>query len=631
MRYTIFACRFLSTLPGYRVLSFPGELNMTRLNRLYPLLGLCVCLSIYVLDADSAPPANHTTAESLVQEALEREIQGDAGQRKVLLEAALKKDAEHAPARWLLGQLKYEDQWRDYREIPQLEAKRKEVQEYRKLRKQPPKSAEEHLKLADWCNINGLPLRERAHLVAALELSGDSNALKIRSRLGHQFVNGVWMTPAALEENLELADRIAKASKSWTPKLKRIARQLQSRRSDIREKAELELFAIEDPDVFPAMEAVFSQQSLQSAGLFVEFLSQMKLVEADRFLARQAVLSPFVTVREQAAKALKSRPVESYVPMMMEALRTPIQSQITLFAGQGGVRLTQRLSSEKQDVRQVLGLDSQVVLRFTRIIPVPGRELAAFLGTSWNPFRPQRDMVETEILNKQLQAHAQQRAVDLKNDELKDWNDRIFAALKIATGMDLPNAPTEWWAWWDDYNNLLSPDVKPVEYAERTDVRWITVRQPIVRRVSCLAAGSPIWTDRGYVPVEKVQVGDLVLSQHPKTGELTYKPVLKTTVRPETEIVTAELDGSKILCTKGHTFWVPGQGWQKIRELPPGGLFHTANGVARLKYLDHAKPAPTYNLVVADFHTYFAGKEMLLSHDVTFPATQNNPVPGWAE
>ena len=53
----------------------------------------------------------------------------------------------------------------------------------------------------------------------------------------------------------------------------------------------------------------------------------------------------------------------------------------------------------------------------------------------------------------------------------------------------------------------------------------------------CLLAGTPVWTASGPARVEEIQVGDLVLSQHPGTGELAYKPVLKTTVRPPGPLV----------------------------------------------------------------------------------------------
>ena len=50
-------------------------------------------------------------------------------------------------------------------------------------------------------------------------------------------------------------------------------------------------------------------------------------------------------------------------------------------------------------------------------------------------------------------------------------------------------------------------------------------------------AGTLVWTASGPVAVEKVQRGDLVLSQDVDTGELSFKPVLRTTTRPRGKIV----------------------------------------------------------------------------------------------
>ncbi len=502
------------------------------------------------------------------------------------------------------------------------------MQEYWNLRKAKPKTAEDHLKLADWCRANDLPLREQAHLIAALELSQNPNNVKLRARLGHQFVDGAWMTPRELAESLESAERIQAAAKKWRPRLEILTRQLQSPRKDLQEKAKLELLAIDDPNVLPALEAALSEKSLKTAEVLVDVLSHMKLVEADRYLARQAVLSPYVTIREAAAKKLQSRPPESYVPMLMESLHTPIQSQTRLFVGPSGVRLTYWLYSESKDVRQLAVRDSEIVLRkVPTIVGVIYRnKRSRSFGNA-----PNRAL-QSEVLQKQIQAYAQERAVDFKDARLKDWNDSIFTALKKSTGLDIPNDPKDWWKWWEDYNQLFSPDEKPVEYVVVTDAREKIVHYPVLRNLhSCLTAGTPIWTDQGYVPVENLQVGDLVLSQHPRTGELAYQPVLRTTVRPPTDVVTAHFGKTEMTCTLGHTFWISGKGWLKIRDVKPGSMFHTANGAAMLDELNKSKPQPAYNLIVADFHTYFVGPEMLLSHDPTFAEPLGNPVPGWPE
>ena len=243
------------------------------------------------------------------------------------------------------------------------------------------------MKLADWCRANNLPLREQAHLIAAWNFLQQPQQRQTPRRLGHQFVDGAWMSPRELAESLESAERIAAAAKKWRPRLEILTRQLQSPRKELQEKARQELLAIDDPDVLPALEAALSEKSLKMAELFLDVLSNMKLVEADRYLARQAVLSPYVTIREAAAKKLRSRPPESYVPMLMESLHTPIQSQVRLFVGRSGVRLTHLLYSETKDVRQLAaGIHKLCFVNrpaINHMRPIP-RSVSSGTKTTWS-------------------------------------------------------------------------------------------------------------------------------------------------------------------------------------------------------------------------------------------------------
>ena len=128
---------------------------------------------------------------------------------------------------------------------------------------------------------------------------------------------------------------------------------------------------------------------------------------------------------------------------------------------------------------------------------------------------------------------------------------------------------------------------------------------------SCLAAGTPILTDAGPVAVEKIKVGDRVLSQDAETGELAYKPVLHTTVRLNAELVNLELFDGTITCSVGHRFWISGKGWVKARDIGPNMNFHGAEGTTPLRRSEPAGVGPVYNLIVADFHSYFVGKALV--------------------
>jgi hypothetical protein len=111
---------------------------------------------------------------------------------------------------------------------------------------------------------------------------------------------------------------------------------------------------------------------------------------------------------------------------------------------------------------------------------------------------------------------------------------------------------------------------------------------------------------------------------------LAYKPVLQTTVRPPKELTTLRFGDETIVCTGGHRFWSSGSGWVKARDLEPQTLLHTVTGNTPVWSAKKGSTAETYNLVVADFHTYFVGKTGVLCQDLLIPHATNSVVPGLA-
>jgi hypothetical protein len=80
----------------------------------------------------------------------------------------------------------------------------------------------------------------------------------------------------------------------------------------------------------------------------------------------------------------------------------------------------------------------------------------------------------------------------------------------------------------------------------------------------------------------------------------------------------------------GHLFWVAGEGWVKSRSLKSGQVLHTASGPLHVSQVEEGTVAQTYNLVVAEFSTYFVGQQMILSHDNTVRTPTRSLVPGLA-
>ena len=66
----------------------------------------------------------------------------------------------------------------------------------------------------------------------------------------------------------------------------------------------------------------------------------------------------------------------------------------------------------------------------------------------------------------------------------------------------------------------------------------------------------------------------------------------------------------------------------KARELQSGMVLHTPTGGVHVSDVGPGNMETTYNLIVADYHTYFAGMLKVLSHDNTVRLPSQASVPG---
>jgi hypothetical protein len=132
----------------------------------------------------------------------------------------------------------------------------------------------------------------------------------------------------------------------------------------------------------------------------------------------------------------------------------------------------------------------------------------------------------------------------------------------------------------------------------------------------------------GSVPIESIKPGDRVLAQDQDTGELTYKVVLTTTLRPPAKMLQINVGGDEIYTTLGHPFWVSGQGWRMAKQLKEGDLLHGLGGATPITSIVAAGEHQAHNLVVDEENTYFVGKAGLLVHDNEFRKPTRAIVPG---
>jgi RHS repeat-associated protein len=136
----------------------------------------------------------------------------------------------------------------------------------------------------------------------------------------------------------------------------------------------------------------------------------------------------------------------------------------------------------------------------------------------------------------------------------------------------------------------------------------------------CFVAGTLIETADGSIPIEQMQEGDLVLSQDPDTGDITYKHVLETYINETTELVHLTIDDEEIVTTPAHPFYVKDMGFVLAGDLEVGTTLIDSEGnelhlqIKRWEQLQSA--ISVYNFAVEDYHTYFVGSTNVLVHNI---------------
>jgi RHS repeat-associated protein len=193
------------------------------------------------------------------------------------------------------------------------------------------------------------------------------------------------------------------------------------------------------------------------------------------------------------------------------------------------------------------------------------------------------------------------------------------AFIQLVTGRDLVTGqPSN--AWMDGAGLFLGliPGGRMLLESEKA----VQLGMDIAKACCCFAPGTPVLTEAGPMPIEQVQIGTKVYSRDEATGQVALKPVLAVILnegRPLYALTLVDDKGhaARTEVTDNHPYWVIGRGWVESLKLERGMKLATFNGkpATVVNISDLNRRALTYNLTVADFHTYFAGEGWALVHN----------------
>ena len=432
----------------------------------------------------------------------------------------------------------------------------------------------------------------RAHWTQVLLERPDNK--EAEARLGLRWINGGLYTNAQIDAMKKHRAIEGKQRSDWKDTVVHWRNALDGSSESVRDQAAAEMQMLNDPTIIPALEwaSVFDgpkpPASRDAASRFqraaVALLGRIPAQRATLSLVGHAVFPPQAEVREAATLELKKRQLHDFVPILLAGLANPIElRQSVSFAGDGSfssIAYEGVLSQEDHDKeRVVLYSDSasgkpsetNVVWYYNRrpqqfaIHVSPGFDAQA-KAAAFN-----RDLLESRSL---------ENGIERKNEQINSLNSRIASVLKSVANDASVSMISEddsdvipdtsvigssnstanyWWTWWDRYNERYVAYEKPLQVT-RYSTAMNYPNLSVTMDPSCFSAGTKVTATCGLASIEKLHIGDRVLAQDADSGELSFKPVLGTTVRPPVEMVLVTTTRGEMRTTRGHPFWIVGKG-----------------------------------------------------------------------
>ena len=136
----------------------------------------------------------------------------------------------------------------------------------------------------------------------------------------------------------------------------------------------------------------------------------------------------------------------------------------------------------------------------------------------------------------------------------------------------------------------------------------------------CFTGDTLVSTADGLRPIEEIQAGDYVWSEHTERGKKELKKVLSVSVTETMALVHVTTEnGTVINTTENHPFYVEGKGWCAAAELEDGDVLRTQDGetetVAGVRIEQLSEAVRVYNLEIEDSHTYYVSEDEVLVHN----------------
>lgn len=551
--------------------------------------------------------------------------------REERLRDLLADEPDYAPARAELGEIEVEGQWEPVQESQRLAEEDPRLDAYRELLATASNDVPDQLRLARWCDKQGLDHHARRHWLAVLTQKPDHpdalEGLNLTRRDG-----ALWDAEVAAEAQ-DRAVATQRSAKAWEKRFRRYENRRRARPEELNElREELDAGATGPIErrvaaLVGGAESRAAERADELVRAWIAASSHLDELEVTATLCRIATFAA-PEHRRRAIDALHQRPQLDSMPLLLSALVAPIESEHRIDRDrQGNVAYQHLLRRNQAENRLVHERRRTADVRVSTTSP-SGPRFRSFTtrASIYEAYLAARfDGLKNELAY-QREAEATDRWVEQHNRLAGEVNSRVIGVLAELSGGDLGDEPHTWWDHWRELTGYEVYDrpvqrtydvTHKVEQVVATPTLYEIPPPPPPPRCECFVAGTPVWTRTGQQPIEAVREGDLVLARDPHRGGLTYRVVLGKTLREPSPMVELTAAGETIQATEGHPFWVVNQGWRMAKHLREGDVLSTLDGPTPLESIGPATPQPAHNLIIESAANYYVGERGVLVHDNT--------------